>query len=96
MSRTVLFYLTLYIFTASFINFCICGWDKRCARKGKWRVPEATLLLFGLFGGCFGLLAGMQVFRHKTKHWKFKILAPLECVLWIALIGYLAWKGVLL
>jgi len=96
MSRTVLFYMSVYILAVSFIDFCLCGWDKRCARKGKWRVPEATLLLFGLIGGCFGLIAGMSVFRHKTKHWKFKILVPLECVLWIVFIGYLAWKGVLL
>lgn len=89
MSRTALFYLILYILIISFIDFCVCGWDKRCARKGKWRVPEATLLLLGLLGGCFGLLVGMSVFRHKTQHWKFKILVPLECVLWIAFIGYL-------
>lgn len=96
MSQAVLSYLILYILAVSFIDFCVCSWDKRCARKGKWRVPEATLLLFGLIGGCFGLLVGMSVFRHKTKHWKFKIMVPLECMLWIAIISYLAWKSVLL
>jgi len=95
MNLAVSFYLSLYIFAVNFINFCLCGWDKRCARKEKWRVTEATLLLFGLIGGCFGLIAGMSVFHHKIKHWKFKILVPLECMLWIAFIGYLAWKGVL-
>jgi predicted MPP superfamily phosphohydrolase len=47
-------------------------------------------LFVGLIGGCFGLLLGMGLFRHKTKHLKFTILVPLECVLWAVVAIHLA------
>ena len=58
-------------------SFFLMGADKRRARKGKRRVPEKTLFLAA---GCFGALggvAGMRVFRHKTKHWYFQLFFPL-------------------
>ena len=45
--------------------------DKKKAKKGAWRTPEATLLGFGFFGGAIGALIAMNTFRHKTKHWYF-------------------------
>jgi uncharacterized membrane protein YsdA (DUF1294 family) len=63
------------------------GHDKRCARQGKWRVPEKTLFLAtALFGGLGGVL-GMKVFHHKTKHWYFRIFFPVLLVLQLALLG---------
>ena len=53
--------------------FVLMGHDKRCARQGKWRVPEKTLFLVtACFGGLGGVL-GMKVFHHKTQHWYFKV-----------------------
>ena len=41
-----------------------------------------------LFGGT-GALLGMRAFRHKTRHWKFRILVPLFALLqWAALIAW--------
>lgn len=57
--------------------------DKRNARKGRWRIPENTLLGVAFIGGALGALLGMYVFRHKTKHWKFKILVPSFLILHI-------------
>ena len=68
-------------------SFALMGWDKRCARKGSWRVPERRLFLAA---GCFGALGGvlgMQVFRHKTKHASFRILFPLMLAVQIALLA---------
>ena len=67
----------------------------RRAKKGARRVPERTLFLAA---GCFGALGGflgMQVFRHKTKHAKFRILVPLFLVLHIALGVYILKSGLL-
>lgn len=72
--------LDLILYYLSGINilaFLVFGLDKRKARKDRWRVPEATLLLLAVIGGSAGALLGMVVFRHKTRHNKFRIGLPL-------------------
>ncbi len=69
--------------------FAMMGVDKRRAKRGEWRVRERTLLLSAFLLGGPGILAGMLVFRHKTKHRSFQILVPLGIlfdfvvILWI-------------
>ena len=46
----------LVLLALNLFSFALMGWDKRCARKGKWRVPEKTLFLAA---GCFGALGGV-------------------------------------
>ena len=48
-------------------TFLLYGLDKLKAQRGKWRIPERTLLLFTWLLGGVGAFAGMRVFRHKTK-----------------------------
>ena len=68
------------------ISFCLMAYDKRCAAKGKWRVPERTLFLAAaLFGGLGGVL-GMYLLRHKTKHWYFALFFPLMMIAQIAIL----------
>lgn len=74
------------------VAFAAYGIDKRKAQKGKWRIPESTLLLLAFFGGAPGALLGMRVFHHKTKHWKFKILIPLFLIIQIALAVWLIYR----
>jgi uncharacterized membrane protein YsdA (DUF1294 family) len=67
--------------------FALMGHDKRCARQGKWRVPEKTLFLVtACFGGLGGVL-GMKVFHHKTRHWYFKVVFPVLLIIQIAVIS---------
>lgn len=72
--------------------FGLMAHDKRCARRGQWRVPERTLFLVtACFGGMGGVL-GMKLLRHKTKHWYFRVFFPLLLIAQLALIaagGYL-------
>ena len=75
------------------ISFTAYGIDKHRARKDKWRIPESTLLMLAFIGGALGALAGMLVFHHKTKHWKFKILVPLFLLLQLALAVWLAYRS---
>ena len=75
------------------ISFGLMAYDKRCAKAGKWRVPEKTLFLAAAcFGGLGGVL-GMLLCRHKTKHWYFRVFFPLMLAVQIALLvfGYLYW-----
>ncbi len=65
----------------------IMGEDKKRAKKHQYRISERTLWLVALFGGAVGTTAGMQLYRHKTKHLSFKFgfpfLAVIELVLFI-------------
>lgn len=70
------------------VAFVIFGIDKSKARRGKWRIPESTLILFSIIGGAAGSLLGMLLFHHKTRHGKFCLLVPLSLVLWIALLAW--------
>lgn len=65
------------IFAMNLIAFLLMGYDKRCAQKGRWRVPEKGLFLAAALFGAVGGVLGMQVFRHKTKHWYFRLFFPL-------------------
>ena len=58
----------------------LMGFDKLQAQNGGWRVPELVLFaVTACFGGLGGLL-GMQLFRHKTRHWYFQLGFPLLAV----------------
>lgn len=77
------------------ITFFIYGIDKHKAKKHKWRISENMLIGLAVLGGFVGAFAGMQIFRHKTKHLKFVIGVPLIAVLWIMVIVYLlVFRGV--
>ena len=62
------------------IVLALYGADKRKARKGKWRTSEATLIVCAFLMGGVGALLAMSLFRHKTKHLKFRLLVPLAVV----------------
>ena len=55
--------------------------DKQKAKRNAWRIPEATLLTIAALGGSIGCIAGMYLFRHKTKHLKFTVGLPLLFIL---------------
>lgn len=78
--------IALAIAVMNVLAFALMGIDKHRAKAGKWRIKEATLFLVtGLFGGLGGTL-GMFAFRHKTKHWYFKIGFPVLLVVQILIV----------
>lgn len=81
--------LLIYLILINIITFFVFGADKRKARKGRWRVPEAALFFLSAIGGSAGALAGMRVFRHKTRKSAFKFGIPLIFILQIALAVFL-------
>lgn len=58
------------------ITFIVYGIDKYKARKGKWRISEATLILMAVIGGSIGAWIGMKAWHHKTLHKKFRFGVP--------------------
>lgn len=71
------FYIILiYLQLVNLAAFAAFGIDKHKARKNRWRIPEATLMTLAVIGGSIGALAGMYLFRHKTRHHKFTVGIP--------------------
>ena len=89
MSRTMIVLAALAALAVlNAISFGLMAYDKRCAQKGKWRVPERRLFLAAAcFGGLGGVLA-MKLLRHKTRHWEFKAFFPTLLIIQVALLVF--------
>jgi uncharacterized membrane protein YsdA (DUF1294 family) len=70
------------------IGMIVMKVDKNRAIKHQYRISEKTLWLIALFGGAVGTTAGMQLYRHKTKHLSFKFGFPILALAEIILLGY--------
>lgn len=66
----------IYLLIINALAFLLMLIDKQKAKKGRWRIPEKTLIAIAVLGGSVGAIAGMHLFRHKTKHPKFSIGLP--------------------
>ena len=83
----MLYAIIAILFVMNLLAFALMGIDKAKAKAGAWRIPEKTLFLVtALFGGLGGTL-GMNVFRHKTKHWYFKFGFPVLLVIQLAVLA---------
>lgn len=77
--------LIIYLIVANVVTFFMYGVDKWKAKRSKWRIREAALLLLAALGGSIGAWLGMKVWRHKTMHKKFKYGIPLIFILQVAI-----------
>jgi uncharacterized membrane protein YsdA (DUF1294 family) len=75
--KLLLTLLGAYLFVINLDGFALMASDKSRARRGKRRIPEATLFLVAVLGGSLGIIIGMYAFRHKTQHDSFTIGIPL-------------------
>ena len=78
-----------YLLAVNIATFLLYGIDKYKAKKNKWRISEATLLMMAAIGGSIGAWAGMRLWHHKTMHNKFKYGIPLIIIMQVALAVYL-------
>ena len=81
--------ITPYLVMINALGLAIMGVDKRRAITNQWRIPEKTLFLISAIGGSVGTLAGMYMFRHKTKHWYFVIGMPAILIVHVIIGLYL-------
>ena len=87
-----LHFIIACLLLANVVTFFTYGIDKYKAKKGKWRISEATLLLMAFLGGSIGAGLGMKAFHHKTMHKKFYIVVPTIIILQLAFAVWLAYK----
>ena len=79
-------YSLYYLLAVNSLTFLLYGIDKYKAKKGRWRISEATLLTMAAIGGSIGAWAGMRTWHHKTMHKKFKYGIPVTIIMQIALV----------
>ena len=79
-------YLIVYLVIINLAGFLAMAIDKRRAKKGEWRIKEGSLFMITLLGGGIGTIAGMYLFRHKTKKLKFTVGLPTIFIVEIVLV----------
>ena len=77
--------ILVYLAIITVVTFFAYGIDKWKAQHKRWRIPESVLLGLAAIGGSVGAWLGMQVWRHKTQHKKFKYGVPAIFVAQVAL-----------
>ena len=78
-----------YLLAVNIATFFLYGIDKYKARKGRWRISEATLLMMAVIGGSIGAWSGMRLWHHKTMHKIFKYGIPIIIILQVTIAVYL-------
>lgn len=82
----------IYLIGINLICFLLMFIDKKKAKYDKWRIPEKILITIAILGGSIGGIAGMYLFRHKTKKIKFFLGYPAILIFEIIIISYLLIK----
>ena len=66
------------------ITFLVYAADKARARRGDWRIPEATLHLLAILGGWPGALLAQRRLRHKNRKLLF------QGIFWMIVLVHIA------
>lgn len=86
-----------YLIVISVVGCVVTVYDKICAKRNKWRIPEKTLFLLSAIGGGLSVYLTMLTIRHKTKHKRFMIGIPaiitLELLLVISILLWVKTNG---
>lgn len=83
--------MVYYLLFINLLTFLLFWYDKAAARRHRRRIPEKTLFFFSVMGGAPGGWLAMLLFRHKTRHWYFKLFMPLLSVAVLCVGGFLAY-----
>lgn len=92
MDNLVVVILSFYLLIINIFTVIMTIADKRRSVKGKWRIPESTLIILAIMGGAIFEYITMNVIRHKTRHPKFMIGLPLIIFLQIVITVFIIYK----
>lgn len=81
-----------YLIIINLIAFILYGIDKKRSIRKEYRISERVLLWMARLGGGIGCWLGIKIFRHKTKHTKFRIVVPLWMLIWMAAVVFAVMK----
>ncbi|MBO5936351.1 MAG: DUF1294 domain-containing protein [Clostridia bacterium] len=73
----------IYFLAVSLITAVVTAIDKYKAKKGAFRISEATLFTLAAIGGALSEYLTMRLIRHKTLHKRFMIGLPLIIIMQI-------------
>ena len=79
-------FILIYLAGISLVTAIVTAIDKYKAKKGAFRISEATLFILAFLGGSLGEYLTMKAIRHKTRHKRFMIGLPLIMILQLVAI----------
>ena len=85
MKKYILLALMFYLVIINVLGFVLMHVDKKKSKKRQRRIPESVLLGIAVACGSIGIMAGMEFFRHKTKHKRFYIGVPVTLMIQVGL-----------
>ena len=85
-------FILCYFCGISLVTALVTAIDKYKAKKGKWRIPEATLFILAALGGSVAEYLVMRLIRHKTLHKRFMIGLPLIIILQLVAVIFVLIK----
>ncbi len=84
-------WLIAWLLVINAVAWLLTVTDKASARRGGWRIPEATLFAVAILGGAPLMWLTMRYIRHKTRHrdftWGLPLIIAAQCA-----ILYIMWK----
>lgn len=86
MKYPILTIFIIHLCLISIIAIILTATDKIKSKRGKWRIPESTLLIVASLGGSVAMYIAMLLIRHKTKHIKFMLGIPIIIFLQVIVI----------
>ena len=78
--------ILIYFAVISLVTALVTAIDKYKAKKGSFRISEATLFTLAVLGGSLSEYLTMKLIRHKTLHKRFMIGLPLIMILQLVAI----------
>ena len=76
----------IYFAVISIVTAIVTAIDKHKAKKGAFRISEATLFVLAILGGSLSEYLTMKSIRHKTLHKRFMIGLPMIMILQLVAI----------
>ncbi len=84
--------MELYLLLINAAAFLLMLTDKILSKTKARRIPERVLMLLAALGGSLGAVIAMFLFRHKTRHRKFRIGLPLLLLAHAALFLFFQYR----